>query len=184
MFNVLIIQIRILLLFRNMDNPIALIFCACHKSRTIVAYAKCLFQWIIIFLSHSNCCFHYVCSLISCSISEMGFWVSFYQQAMSSFSKFYQIICCSCMMNCALTWAHFLSLAWSKLRLCSANHRAGYFSNLACDWLNIVWAYSKKDIENGPRSQFCTWYDSTIVVTCGNFLPPWITKVKIKMKKN
>ena len=35
----------------------------------------------------------------------------------------------------------FLSLAQSKLRLCSANHRAGYFSNLACDWLSIVWAF-------------------------------------------
>ena len=49
------------------------------------------------------------------------------------------------------TWAHFLSLAWSKLRLCSANHRAGYFSNLACDWLSIVWAYSEQETENGPR---------------------------------
>ena len=29
--------------------------------------------------------------------------------------------------------ARFLSLARSKLRLCLANHRAGYFSNLACD---------------------------------------------------
>ena len=44
-------------------------------------------------------------------------------------------------------WACFLSLAWSKLRLCSANHRAGYFSNLACDWLSIVWAYSKQETE-------------------------------------
>ena len=33
-------------------------------------------------------------------------------------------------------------LAWSKFRLCWANHRAGYFSTLACDWLSIVWAYS------------------------------------------
>ena len=49
-------------------------------------------------------------------------------------------------------WTCFLSLAWSKLRLCSANHRAGYFSNLACDWLSIVWAYSKQETENGPWS--------------------------------
>ena len=49
--------------------------------------------------------------------------------------------------------AHFLSLARSKLRLCSANHRAGYFSNLACDWLSIVWAYSKQETENGPRRE-------------------------------
>ena len=48
--------------------------------------------------------------------------------------------------------ARFLSLAQSKLRLCSANHRAGYFSNLACDWLSIVWAYSEQDTENGPSS--------------------------------
>ena len=47
-------------------------------------------------------------------------------------------------------WARFLSIAWSKLRLCSANHRAGYFSNLACDWLSTVWAYSEQETENGP----------------------------------
>ena len=47
--------------------------------------------------------------------------------------------------------ARFLSLAQSKLRLCSANHRAGYFSNLACDWLSRVWAYSEQETENGPR---------------------------------
>ena len=28
----------------------------------------------------------------------------------------------------------FLSLARSNLRLCSANHRPGYWSNLPCDW--------------------------------------------------
>ena len=48
-------------------------------------------------------------------------------------------------------WVRFPSLTWSKLRQCSANHRAGYFSNLACDWLSIVWAYSKQETENGPR---------------------------------
>ena len=46
--------------------------------------------------------------------------------------------------------ARFVSLARGKLRLCSANHRAGYFSNLACDWLSIVWAYSEQETENGP----------------------------------
>ena len=51
-----------------------------------------------------------------------------------------------------IIWACFLSRARSKLRLCLANHRAGYFSNLACDWLNIMWAYSVQDTENGPRS--------------------------------
>ena len=60
--------------------------------------------------------------------------------------------------------ARFQSLARSKLRLCSANHRAGYFSNLACDWLSIVWAYSKQDTENGPwflavpsHQEPCSW---------------------------
>ena len=52
----------------------------------------------------------------------------------------------------SLNLGPFLSLAWSKLRLCSANHRAGYFSNLACDWLSIVWAYSEQETENGPWS--------------------------------
>ena len=37
------------------------------------------------------------------------------------------------------TCARDLALARRKLRLCSANHRAGYFSNLACDWLSIAW---------------------------------------------
>ena len=27
---------------------------------------------------------------------------------------------------------------------------AGYFSNLACDWLSIVWTYSEQETENGP----------------------------------
>ena len=52
-------------------------------------------------------------------------------------------------------FARFLSLAGSKLRLCSANHRAGYFSNLACDWLSIDWAYSEQETENGPWSSMC-----------------------------
>ena len=53
----------------------------------------------------------------------------------------------------------FLSLAQSKLRLCSANHKACYFSNLACDYLGIVWAYSVKETENGP------WYLTVILFT-------------------
>ena len=48
--------------------------------------------------------------------------------------------------------ARSLSPARSKLRLCSANHRAGYFSDLDCDWWSIVWAYSEQGTENGPRS--------------------------------
>ena len=55
------------------------------------------------------------------------------------------------------TWARFLSLAWSKLRLWSANHRADYFSNLACDWLSIVWAYSEQETEKtGPVKNYST----------------------------
>ena len=49
-----------------------------------------------------------------------------------------------------MTWDPFLSLARSKLGLCSANHRTDYFSNLACDWLHIVWAHSEQETENGP----------------------------------
>ena len=43
------------------------------------------------------------------------------------------------------SWDHFLYLARSKLRLCSANHRPGYWSNLACDWPSTVWAYSEQE---------------------------------------
>ena len=50
-------------------------------------------------------------------------------------------------------WARFLSLAPSKLRLCSANHRTGY-CNLSCDWLSTVWAYSEQETENRPCSHF------------------------------
>ena len=50
-----------------------------------------------------------------------------------------------------LSRARFLSLAWSKLRLCSANHRPGYWSNLPCDWPSTAWAYSEQETENGPR---------------------------------
>ena len=49
-------------------------------------------------------------------------------------------------------WGGFLSLARSKPRLCSANHRTGYFSNLDCDWLSIDWVYSKQESENRPWS--------------------------------
>ena len=51
-----------------------------------------------------------------------------------------------------LIWTCFLSLAQSKLRLCSANHRPGYWSNLPCDWLSTAWAYSEQETENGPWS--------------------------------
>ena len=50
------------------------------------------------------------------------------------------------------TMAHFPSLAWSKLKLGSANHRPGYWSNLSCDWPSTAWAYSEQETDNGPRS--------------------------------
>ena len=54
--------------------------------------------------------------------------------------------------HCCLEFrARFLTFARSKLRLCSANHRTGYFSHLARDWLSIVWVYSEQETENGPR---------------------------------
>ena len=43
-------------------------------------------------------------------------------------------------------WAGFLSLARSKLRLCSTNHRSGYWSNLPCDWPSTAWAYSEQEL--------------------------------------
>ena len=46
--------------------------------------------------------------------------------------------------------ARFLSLAQSKLRLCSANHRSRYWSNLPCDWPRTAWAYSEHETENRP----------------------------------
>ena len=58
---------------------------------------------------------------------------------------------CSWWPCITLTWSSFLSLALSKLRLCLAIHRTCYFSNLACDWLSIIWAYSEHKTENGPR---------------------------------
>ena len=58
--------------------------------------------------------------------------------------------------------ARFLSLARSKLRLCSANHRPGYWSNLPCDWPSTAWAYSEQETENGPRSVFNLCHCTTI----------------------
>ena len=49
----------------------------------------------------------------------------------------------------------FLSLAPSKLRLCSANHWPGYWSNLPCDWLSTAWAYSEQQTDNGPWMTPC-----------------------------
>ena len=56
-----------------------------------------------------------------------------------------------------LIWVRFLSLTRSKVRLCSANHRPSYWSNLTCGWLRTAWAYSEseQETENGPWSVTC-----------------------------
>ena len=50
------------------------------------------------------------------------------------------------------TRGRFLSLARSKLRLCSANHRSGYWNNPPCHWPSTAWAYSEQETENGSWS--------------------------------
>ena len=93
--------------------------------------------------------------------------------------------CCGMRMPRSLQ-AHFLSLAQSKLRLCWANHRPGYWGNLPCDWPSIAWAYSEQETENGPRCLF-SWltmmcsdiYEHTYVEDTGLqldalFLDPFI----------
>ena len=49
---------------------------------------------------------------------------------------------------CSTLRACFLPLAQIKLRLCSANHRPGYWSNLPCDWPSTAWVYSWQETEN------------------------------------
>ena len=75
--------------------------------------------------------------------------------------------------------AHSLSLAQSKLRLRSANHRPGYWSNLPCDWPSTAWAYSEQETENGPwslqiiwRLGNCRWRIATriVIITAGLIL--------------
>ena len=44
-----------------------------------------------------------------------------------------------------LTCARLLSVAGCKLRLCQANHRSGYWSNLLCDWPGTAGAYSEQE---------------------------------------
>ena len=56
-------------------------------------------------------------------------------------------------------WACFLSLARSKLRLHSANHRPGYWSNLSCDWPRRACAYSEQKTENKPW--FCFYLNGS-----------------------
>ena len=74
-----------------------------------------------------------------------------------------------------VNWHRFLSLAQSKLRLCMTNHMAGYFSNLACDWLSVVWAYSEQETELGP----CLHPWLTFEIEKNNF---WL-KINVQDKK-
>ena len=55
---------------------------------------------------------------------------------------------------CNLIRASCLSLTQSKLRLCSANHGVGYFNNLACDLLCIVWVYSAQETRKRALALF------------------------------
>ena len=70
--------------------------------------------------------------------------------------------------NCGYTGtrACFLSLAQSKLRLCSANHRPSYWTNLPWYWPSTAWAYPEQETENrsksGPISNSLMWYDAPI----------------------
>ena len=59
----------------------------------------------------------------------------------------------ACLSDEGPTPGPVFSLARSKLRL-----RAGYFSNLAGDWLSTVWAYSELETENGPNLR---WLNNT-----------------------
>ena len=57
-------------------------------------------------------------------------------------------------------WARFLSLSRGKLRLCSANHMPGYWSNLPCEWPSAEWAYSAQETEKGPWWGIYAWLNS------------------------
>ena len=69
----------------------------------------------------------------------------------------------------------FCLLLPSKLRLCSASHRAGYFSKLACDWLSMVWAYSEQEPENRPCCVLLSKIHAIYVLK--SFLAGWIMGV-------
>ena len=85
------------------------------------------------------------CDVISHWLCPHHVWSLFF-----TLHELYKTMSLKIMVIC-LRWSHFLSLAQSKLRLCSANHRSGYWSNLPCDWPSTAWAYSEQETENGPR---------------------------------
>ena len=125
-----------------------------------------------------NCCFRFsVVAQKQMYLPKVGSWTKDYyveyhhgQQAISS-----SVIWCVTTLQILredqrliIVWVIsrsgpvFCLFAWSKLRLCSANHRPGYWSNLPCDWPNTAWAYSEQETENGPRLRcrlkiVCVW---------------------------
>ena len=79
---------------------------------------------------------------------------------------------------------HFLSLARSELKQCSANHRPGYWSNMSCDWLSTARAHSQQETENGPRSsgKHQTYFLAS--KTDKKFCCNWVTELKSGHKMN
>ena len=73
---------------------------------------------------------------------------------------------------------HLLSLARSELRLCSSNHRPGYWSSLSCDWLSRAQAYSEQEAETGPRSSGKCQAYCLASKTDKKFCCNWVTKLK------
>ena len=67
--------------------------------------------------------------------------------------------------------AHFLPLARSKLRLCSANNTPGYWSNLSCHWPSTAWAYSEQETEIGPMCLDLPKKAPTLIVCCISVSP-------------
>ena len=48
-----------------------------------------------------------------------------------------------------VTEVNWCVIGWA---ICSANHRPGYWSNLACHWSTTVWAYSsEEETKTGPE---------------------------------
>ena len=90
-------------------------------------------------------------------------WIILIMEDCYNFDNFYGTFLICRLSNIMLYWvflssgAHFLSLARSNLRLCSANHRPGYWSNLSCDWPSTAWAYSEQEIENGVLLTLHIW---------------------------
>ena len=70
-----------------------------------------------------------------------------------------------------------LFFAQNKLRLCLANHKAGYFSNLACDWLSIVGGHSEQETGNAPWCDLVRFllgirFQQKRITQCNTLHPP------------